>query len=155
MTTGDVRLSSTAVPILGYGYYRRHIGEPWFSATEYIEYMPRKGLKKTAASRAGFHTIVKGFSELGLIDQVVDDRPQRVGLGFKHRITNEGVDVMLDEVARKVTTSTDTVPGVLMEPGIAEIILEETDLKERIIAEVSKLAVWQEYAGYEPITPTQ
>jgi hypothetical protein len=146
MANESKRLTRTHLPVFGFGYFRLSEGKPWFAFREYVETvgnMPgvRYG-NSPAISRSGFVQLTAQFVELGFLERREAPSEQR-HKGNMTRVqiktTLAGTEAMLDTIVYRVTHEGETVPEMLIHPVIGALVLETTDLKNRIIVAVSQL----------------
>lgn len=147
------KLTRSQLPLFGYGFFRRHHERPWFSYGEYIKAMPMdhrpRAYAGLALSRSSFSELVPQLTENGLLEsrrEAPEEKNHPGRLSLMVQVTDSGVETMLDSLTYRATHEGRTIPAMLLHPIVAEVVLEETDLKNRIIAAVSGLAVWQERA---------
>lgn len=129
--------------VVGFGFYRQQLGEPWFSYGEYRQNMLQHpyGRKKEIAE-SSFSRLSKKLVQLGYMERHQLNTQERMGrIATKTkvlaRITDEAADPMLNTITHLVTHTGETVPSLLLAPEVAKVVLENTDLEDRVIAAIS------------------
>lgn len=155
--TGEHKILSKArIPIIGFGFFRRHEQDPWFSLKDYNHWIPpiRGGRQGSQAiTSSGFIPIARDFVELGYLERQDISPEQRTGgdkTKVQFQVTDGGVEAMLDSLVHHVTHG-ETVPGLLCAPEIAGLVLDTTDFMDRVTHNIFQLTRQQQRMGWTPV----
>ncbi len=131
------KLTKSGLLILSFGYVRNFENNPWFRSRDLIDSFPDGPLKRLATSRGNFSKLTRKYIELNLLEGRGRNADENMR-GTKSdsstvRITDNGTDELITNLAQVITTSSITLVDLLPIPNLPEVILETSDLANRII----------------------
>lgn len=132
------KITNPAVPLLGFGFYRRVIDQEWFHSSDYEAAIPEEPYKRLALRSRSSYTLLRGaYVELGFIETREGEHSPRGGnRQVMMRITDAVVEPLLENLTHRVRHTGLTVPDILYIPESVDAIFEHTDFSERLIAAV-------------------
>jgi hypothetical protein len=136
-------ISKGALPILGFGIVRNQIEQPWYHRGDYVNAMPLGYTNLFGEpSRSFMCKIQAEYRKAGYIELVdTGSAPQGGRHQIAMRLTEEGVDPLLNTLAFYVTNRGLTLHELLHIPDTVGAVLEATDFKDRVISTISGIAV--------------
>jgi hypothetical protein len=137
-----VPLSRTSTLVLGFGYFRNRTEDPWFKNRDLLNAIPEGPAKRLIMpSKSHYSKWLREFIGLGLVEG-----RSNAGEGFGApsnqsyaKVTEEAEELLLESTTYSVTNQGLTVPDLFHIPQVAETILQDSDLIERVIKQISGL----------------
>ncbi|HSW71099.1 MAG TPA: hypothetical protein VLH77_03870, partial [Gammaproteobacteria bacterium] len=121
--------TNKSVPLIGFGFFRKNIEQPWFSRFDFEEAVPNGPFKRLVIpSRSHIVELQKRLPEAGYME--VEEGSSGPN-GGRHRVmmqlTDAATEPLLDYLAYTVTHAGLSLPDILFVPESVENILQSTN----------------------------
>lgn len=131
-------LRPAEIVIVSFGFSRNRSDNPWFKRKDYLEALSTSPDKDMSIEPSNYSTYLTDLEKRSIVEttyvKVRGARgvPQRIA-----HVTDDGEEVLLENVLYSVTHRGLTVPQLIPIPEAASAVLSQSDLVDRVIRAIS------------------
>jgi len=143
--------SRSRIQLVGFGFWKRELEQPWFTYTEYYQNMNYPGDRRKPISRSGFSVTRQSLVEAGVMIERVLLEEEKQGMPANTRflvsVTDKGVDALLDSITYRLTHDGETLSR-LLPIRIADVVFEYPEFKSSVLEAVAGQPLLDEIARF-------